>query len=67
MVATGVGFVQRHEQDAREGVLYQRIDEYLEQRYGKIRPNVDPGLRWLTGLDGYDTYLDHPEYHIKDG
>jgi len=69
MTAISHGFMQikQHEQDAREGTLYQHIDEYLEQRYGKVRPNVTPGLKWLTGLDGFPSYLDHAEYRIKDG
>jgi hypothetical protein len=67
MAATGVGFVQQHEAEAKDGTLYQSIDDYLTRTYGKVRPSVSVGLRWLTGLSGYDSHLDHPEYRIKDG
>lgn len=67
MTATSVGFVQQHEQEALKGTLGQRIDAYLERTYGKVRPRVTTGLRWLTGEPFILPCLDHPEYRIKDG
>jgi hypothetical protein len=68
MTASEKGFVQQHELYAQEGTLCQHMEDYLTKTYGKTRPEVGPGLRWLTGdSTRIEGWMDHPEYRIKDG
>jgi len=68
MTATGIGFVQRHEEEAKTGALYTSIEVYLKRRFGKVRQKLNPGLKWLlTGRYDIPRFLDHPEYRIKNG
>ena len=45
----------------------ETIEYDLTNRYGKAKERIDAGLRWLFGNPSIPTYMDHPEYRVKDG
>lgn len=54
--------------EAVEQHIAVQMEQWLTKNYGKKRPEIGPGLRWLTG-DGstVEGWMDHPEYRILDG
>jgi hypothetical protein len=48
--------------------IEQQVDEELTETYGPSRENVNSGLKWLFNkrYPACPSYLDHPEYRIKN-